>query len=332
MKPPSNGACHGCILFLAGPAALGMPPASVLASLGLNSLSQMGAPILSTTASTPNAQTSILVAPGLPSLKKSLVDSIWAEEFIDMTELPPAKGKIPALSTHLEGQVVLMQMSDYVHSKRLIPDFGTGVQCFMTYTAVLLAKHPGRATSLLLYAGNIAQLSQRWRWPSWVVYDNAFRKRAADKGEKDWSELDGGLHAQCFNTGMALNAEGWCKWCHSMDHLSTHCPFKPPASKRPAYQPPTSTPTHPTAWGELTAQSAASITKANGENARSGQSASTNMCAAGVVLNTRQPFAHWPHASPRASSGLKNNRPLPPDNLIFNQAVFLIPIVSLPCS
>ena len=138
-----------------------------------------------------------------------------------------------------------MQMSDYVHSKRLIPDFGTWVQCFMTYTAVLLAKHPGRATSLLLYAGNIAQLSQRWRWPSWVVYDNASRKRAADKGEKDWSELDGGLHAQCFNTGMALNAEGWCKWCHSMDHLSTHCPFKPPASKRPAYQPPTSSSTAP---------------------------------------------------------------------------------------
>ncbi len=44
--------------------------------------------------------------------------------------------------------------------------------------------------------------------------------------------MDASIHAQCFNS-MARSAEGWCANCHSFDHISGSCPWRPPI-KRPA--------------------------------------------------------------------------------------------------
>ncbi len=57
----------------------------------------------------------------------------------------------------------------------------TWVQCFSLFTAVLL---------LMLYQKNIGYLSQRFRWPTWVLYDYS---------KLDWSQLDYGLHAKYFH-------------------------------------------------------------------------------------------------------------------------------------
>ena len=132
--------------------------------------------------------------------------------------------------------MVLLQTSDYLQAKRLTPDLGTWLQCFAIYTAVVLTRSPERATSLLLYAANTAKLSQKFRWPSWVIYDNSFRQEAAEAGRTDWSKIDASLHAQCFH-GMALSAESWCSLCHSVDHIRNSCPLKPRdflPTKRPA--------------------------------------------------------------------------------------------------
>ena len=125
---------------------------------------------------------------------------------------------------------------DCLQAKCLTPDLGTWLQCFSIYTAVVLTKFPERATSLMLYAANIAKLSQKFRWPSWVIYDNSFRQEAAETGRTDWNRIDASLHAQCFH-GMALSAESWCSLCHSVDHLKNSCPLKPqdlPPTKWPA--------------------------------------------------------------------------------------------------
>ena len=107
------------------------------------------------------------------------------------------------------------------------PDLGTWLQCFAIYTAVVLTKFPERATSLImLYAANIAKLSQKFRWPSWVIYDNSFRQEAAEARHTDWTKIDGSLHAQCFH-GMSITSESWCTLCHSVDQL-------PPKAPRPA--------------------------------------------------------------------------------------------------
>ena len=64
----------------------------------------------------------LVVAPGIPALKKELVDSILVGQYIDFKELPPAKGRTKALNTLIEGQIVLMQAAYYWQAKRLIPD------------------------------------------------------------------------------------------------------------------------------------------------------------------------------------------------------------------
>lgn len=50
-------------------------------------------------------------------------------------------------------------------AKHLTPDLGRWLQCFAIYTAVVLTKFPDRATSLMLFAANIANLSQKFRCP-----------------------------------------------------------------------------------------------------------------------------------------------------------------------
>ena len=168
----------------------------------------------------------VVVAPGLPALRKILVDTILSGQYTALTELLPAKGRTRALSAQLEGQKVLLQTADYLQAKRLTPDIGTWLQCFSLYTAVVLTKFPERSTPLMLYAATIAKLSQKFVWPSWVVYDNSYRQEAAEAERSDWSKIDASLHAQCFN-GMSVSTEGWCSLCHSVEHLSHSCPLKP---------------------------------------------------------------------------------------------------------
>ena len=151
----------------------------------------------------------VVVAPGIPAIKKWIVDSILAGECIDLAELPPAKGRSKSLSGTLEGQVVLLHATDYFQAKRLIPDLTTWRQCFAIYMAVVIHQQPTRATSLLMYMSSIAKLSQKFKWPSWVIYDHTIRQDADESRKLNWSKIDSSIHAQCF-TGMAKSAEGWC--------------------------------------------------------------------------------------------------------------------------
>ena len=145
---------------------------------------------------------------------------------MDLTELPPAKGKIRPLSAP-EGSVLLVHAKDLMQQKKLIPDIPTWVQCFSHYAAIVCSKYPDRRADLLGYISQIMRVSQRFKWPSWVIYDQSFRQEAAERGIKEWSQMDPSLFAQCF-TGQAKNTEAWCKICHSLDHSSDLCPLKPP--------------------------------------------------------------------------------------------------------
>ena len=122
-----------------------------------------------------------LVTPGagLLALPKKLVEKITANEYIDFGELPPTKGKVQALPTGLEGQVVLVQAADLVQPKKLIPDLATWVQCFALYVAVLAPHQPSRVPDLMAYMSCIAKASLKYVWPSWLVYDQNFRQEAA---------------------------------------------------------------------------------------------------------------------------------------------------------
>ena len=127
----------------------------------------------------PKANPLVPTGLGLPALPKKLVARIWANEYIDFSELPPAKGKVWALNQSLEGQVILVQAEDLLQSKRLIPDLPTWIQCFAVYATVLTKKYPGRFANLMAYAAAIATASKKYKWPAWVVYDQNFHQEAA---------------------------------------------------------------------------------------------------------------------------------------------------------
>ena len=152
---------------------------------------------------------------------------------MDLTEIPPAKGRTPTANKLLEGQVVVVQPADLLQAKRIIPDLATWLQCFAVYAAVLLKKFPERSTSLLIYQKHLAYFSQRFPWPSWAIYD---AKEAADADKVDWSQVDYGLHARCFGN-QHQQGDAWCPTCHSIDHLADNCLFANPREvhrKRPA--------------------------------------------------------------------------------------------------
>ena len=190
---------------------------------------------LTKTAVTVRTNPLIPTGQGLPALPKKLVDRILSNEYIDFSELPPAKGKVRPLHQSFEGQVILVQAEDLLQSRKLIPDLPTWVQCFAIYVTVLAQKQPARIPELMAYAATIATASKKYRWPAWVVYDQNFRQEASCNPSQSWAKIDPSIYSQCF-LGMAKSAEGWCHTCQSLDHTSDNCPAGSSAStthKRP---------------------------------------------------------------------------------------------------
>ena len=177
---------------------------------------------------------------GLPQLSKKLVERMLADEFIDLGELPPAKGRSRPPSVP-EGTVVLLHAHDLSKQKRLIPDFATWAQCFAVYTMVLCSKAPNRLPDLLGYQFQLAKLSQRFKWPSWVIFDQNFRQRAAETGLTAWSTLDPTTFALCF-TNQTNEGEQWCDTCYTVEHNTSSCPLKPLSRTPAAVLYPASTP------------------------------------------------------------------------------------------
>ena len=83
------------------------------------------------------------------------------------------------MSQELEGQILVVQVTDLTQSRKVIPDLPTWLQSFALYTAVILKDQPERAAELMAYQSIIAKASLRYKWPSWVMYDSIFRQEMA---------------------------------------------------------------------------------------------------------------------------------------------------------
>ena len=100
-----------------------------------------------------------------------------------------------------------------------------------TLHGVICSTYPDCLPDLLGYLSQITRASQRYRWPSWVIFDQNFRQQAADTGVTQLAHLDPTLFIQCFN-GQAKEGRAWCSHCHSLDHLSEACmPSETPCSQ-----------------------------------------------------------------------------------------------------
>ncbi len=111
-------------------AGLSIPPLEILAEVGLGATVSLHLATFDAVASAPGA--TIVHAPGLPALKKPVVQNILEGQFIDFTELSPAKGRTKAVTVELEGQVLYipLQASDLIKAKHMTPDLGTWLQCY----------------------------------------------------------------------------------------------------------------------------------------------------------------------------------------------------------
>ena len=121
----------------------------------------------------------ISLSEGLPLIPKKMLEKIQAGEYIDFSDLPPAKGRAKSLPPHWEGHILVVQLKDLEGKKRLIPDFQTWAQCFAMYAAALVMRYPDKFGPLMSYMSDMAKNARKYKWPSWVVYDQNIRMHMA---------------------------------------------------------------------------------------------------------------------------------------------------------
>ena len=176
----------------------------------------------------------VSIGDGLPAIPERLFHRIGDGEYVDFSELPPAKGNKPrVLPAQLDGHPILIPLQEGTgDTKKLIADFPSWAQCFAVYVAAMAAQHPQRVPNLMAYLFQTAKHAKKFKWPSWVIYDQNFRQEMAAKQEWDWAKTDPSMYTQCFLHAMDTTQEGWCKFCQSLDHGSSSCCLAPPQEKR----------------------------------------------------------------------------------------------------
>jgi hypothetical protein len=195
------------------------------AAAGQDSVSALLSQVANAGDSAKGSAAVVTTGPGLPALPKKLVDRILADQYVDFADFPPAKGRTRPMPAAEESHIIVIRAEDINGARKLIPDLPTWVQCFNVYLAVILEREPSRTKSLLAYMNTIVKASTKYKWPSWIVYDQNYRQEAVDNGLKDWSKVDPSTFTQCF-TNAAISSENWCKVCQSMDHATEVCPNK----------------------------------------------------------------------------------------------------------
>ena len=97
--------------------------------------------------------------------------------------------------------------------------------CSTQYNTIMLQEHPDRAAEMMAYQTAIAKASQRYKWPSWVIYDATFRQEMAGLSRASWARVDPSIYSLCF-TGQAISVENWCPNCQTLDHTQQTCPLR----------------------------------------------------------------------------------------------------------
>ena len=172
----------------------------------------------------PARSQTVCIGAGLSSITRKLVEKIQANEYVEFADLIPAGGRSRVPTPQGDGQIMVIQAADLMTTRKVIPDLATWLQCFAVYVAVLGPYQPDKLADLMGYQSLIARASKKFKWPSWLVYDQNFRQEAAGNTSLQWAKAEPSLYAQCF-TGQEISKENWCSRCHGVDHQSADCPY-----------------------------------------------------------------------------------------------------------
>ena len=178
---------------------------------------------------TPSATPALSLGEGLAPIPGKIVQRIQAQEFVDFSELLP------------DNQTLLrrLEATDNAHSDatsakklRQVTSISTWAQCFMLYAAVLLQKHPERASDLMVYGKMILREAARNPGDGWKVYDTLFRQQAEGNKEMSWTKLNSTLYATTFMAMRAQSGGAQCRYCMESDHLDSECALAPASIQR----------------------------------------------------------------------------------------------------
>jgi len=100
-------------------------------------------------------QSLVPVGPGLAAIPKRIVDRIKTNDYVDLLDLLPARGKVKPLVQDIEGQILVVQASDLSQSRELIFDLPTWLQCFSLYAAAVLKFQQDHAAKLMAYRAQL---------------------------------------------------------------------------------------------------------------------------------------------------------------------------------
>ena len=102
----------------------------------------------------------VSVGPGLTSISNKLLENVRSGEYIEFSELPPAKGKDRYIQQAVVGQILIIQAADMSLARKVIPDLATWQQCFGLYAAALEPSQPHRILELMAYQASIVNEGQ----------------------------------------------------------------------------------------------------------------------------------------------------------------------------
>ena len=146
-------------------------------------------------------------------MSQKLAQRIRQWEYIDMAELLPEVQLFGVTEDGRQGG-----------RKPTVTDILTWVQCFGIYISVLAPCYPEAIPELIAYMIEIVGQAKRFRGKTWVLYDATFRRQTAASGNRQWSEVNGTLHASCYS-GEAPSGLG-CEICLAGSHTTRECSLR----------------------------------------------------------------------------------------------------------
>ena len=163
------------------------------------------------------------IGEGLPAVPSKLRQHILNWEYIDIAELRPL-GSLEALSQDTDPQRLIITENFELTKvrKKPIRDILTWVQAFAVYIAVVSQQFPEAVPELIAYMLFIIKKAPQVEDQVWLVYDLAFREKAAATGNRTWSKTDSTLCDQIF-AGRAKKLP-LCTQCFSTAHDTVDCP------------------------------------------------------------------------------------------------------------
>ena len=146
----------------------------------------------------------------------SLISKIQQLEFVDMADLRPEAWMFED-EPHGKSLAGLFK-----RRKQPVTDILLWVQCFASYVAVLSQTQPQSTPHLMAYMATIIRCQKKFEGLSWVVYDSAYRRRAARQRDLNWAVIYSSLFNTLF-TGRAKTSVK-CSHCLSEDHTADEWP------------------------------------------------------------------------------------------------------------